>query len=863
MRRDRHRVGQVALLPDPDRRVGRSTGSRDTALLIFPTKALAQDQLRSLRSWLVPELRAVTYDGDTTPDDRTWARKNANVVLTNPEMLHVGHPPVARAVGDVPHAAALRRRRRAAHAARHLRQPRRARAAAPAAAVRALRRRPDVLLHRARRSATRPSSRPRCAACPVDAIDDDGSPRAERVLAVWQRPLLDAHSGARASANVETADAARRASSRRPPDARVHAQPPGRRARRRARHAACLDEAAPTAARTAVAAYRAGYLADERRELEASSPAASSLGVAATERARARHRRRRARRGRAQRLPRHARVDVAAGRARRAHRPPLGRGARRRRRPARPVVRRAPERAARPPARARGREPREPVRAARAGRVRGARAAAHARRRALVRRRPRRRRARPRARRPAEAARRPHVLGRATTAGRRASGCAAARRSSTSSSTRDGRARRHRRRRARVHGRASRRGLPAPGPAVPGRRARHRRPRRGARAGRRRRRVHAARAPRPTSRSSTTTQSRALGVGDRAPRRGRGDAPGRRVPAQADLDQRGHRGVPLDFPPRALTTRACWYTVPLDVARRTRASTPAQRARHRARGRARSDRACCRCSRSATAGTSAACRWRCTRRPASRRSSCTTATPAAPGSPSSRSTPPHAPRRAPTLELVAACPCDDGCPSCVQSPKCGNWNEYLDKERPQSSSRCSEHRACGPAHPHSGRSSTHSGRTSALARPWRCHRGRRTPAGRLRPRLPRRCRRTRTTAAVRRCWTRSLAHRPPPPPDSRRARARRRRRAQRHRQRTRPAPRPIIAPPSRSAPIARTSPITSTASISIDTAPRSRARRDTRLADAPLTARPAWWRSRGGRDRGTAHRPAAGSVTEW
>ena len=65
-------------------------GSRDTALLIFPTKALAQDQLRSLRSWLVPGCRAVTYDGDTPTDDRAWARKNANVVLTNPEMLHVG-----------------------------------------------------------------------------------------------------------------------------------------------------------------------------------------------------------------------------------------------------------------------------------------------------------------------------------------------------------------------------------------------------------------------------------------------------------------------------------------------------------------------------------------------------------------------------------------------------------------------------------------------------------------------------------------------------------------------------------------------------------------------------------------------------
>src|SRR4051794_9481871 len=63
---------------------------RDTALLIFPTKALAQDRLRSLRSWLVPGLRAVTYDGDTASDDRAWARKNANVILTNPEMLHMG-----------------------------------------------------------------------------------------------------------------------------------------------------------------------------------------------------------------------------------------------------------------------------------------------------------------------------------------------------------------------------------------------------------------------------------------------------------------------------------------------------------------------------------------------------------------------------------------------------------------------------------------------------------------------------------------------------------------------------------------------------------------------------------------------------
>src|SRR5436190_23163685 len=61
-----------------------------TALMIFPTKALAQDQLRALGAMDVPGLVAVTYDGDTSPPERTFARKHANVVLTNPDMLHVG-----------------------------------------------------------------------------------------------------------------------------------------------------------------------------------------------------------------------------------------------------------------------------------------------------------------------------------------------------------------------------------------------------------------------------------------------------------------------------------------------------------------------------------------------------------------------------------------------------------------------------------------------------------------------------------------------------------------------------------------------------------------------------------------------------
>ena len=66
------------------------TKGRATSLLLFPTKALAQDQLRSLGSLGIKGLTPVTYDGDTSPDARQWARRHATTVLTNPEMLHTG-----------------------------------------------------------------------------------------------------------------------------------------------------------------------------------------------------------------------------------------------------------------------------------------------------------------------------------------------------------------------------------------------------------------------------------------------------------------------------------------------------------------------------------------------------------------------------------------------------------------------------------------------------------------------------------------------------------------------------------------------------------------------------------------------------
>ncbi len=63
---------------------------KSTAIAIYPTKALAQDQLRGFSAFDHQKLVAATYDGDTDRTQRTWVRKHANILLTNPDMLHVG-----------------------------------------------------------------------------------------------------------------------------------------------------------------------------------------------------------------------------------------------------------------------------------------------------------------------------------------------------------------------------------------------------------------------------------------------------------------------------------------------------------------------------------------------------------------------------------------------------------------------------------------------------------------------------------------------------------------------------------------------------------------------------------------------------
>ena len=426
---------------------------------------------------------------------------------------------------------------------------------------------------------------------------------------------------------------------RRRTDARVQPQPARRRARRRptCRRRARRRRSPRRPCRRVprrLPARASG--ASSRRELSSGQ----LLGRRRHERARARHRRRRPRRRRAQRLPRHARVDVAAGRAGPgATERGVAGGARRRRRPARPVVRAHPRRAVRPPARAAVVNPPNPFvllpqlacaahelpltpdderwfgRRASTTRVRAARA-----------------------RRPAHAC----ATARAVLGGR---GTPA-----PGIGLRSGLVRRVPHRRADDE--------PLVGTVDDGRvfevvhpgaiylhqgrqyrvdRARPRRPRR-----RRRARRRATSTPRPaadtTSRSSATDEQRAGRPARRvAPRRGRGDEPGGRLPAHDSIatHERHRDRATLDLPP----TRARDPGVLVHGRRRACSTAPASsRGRCPARCTPPSTRLIGMlplftiCDRWDVGGVSMA---DAPATPARRRSSSTTATRAAPASPSS------------------------------------------------------------------------------------------------------------------------------------------------------------------------------------------------------------------------------------
>jgi DEAD/DEAH box helicase domain-containing protein len=253
-------------------------GGKDTALLLFPTKALAHDQLRSLRSWLVPGMRAVAYDGDTPTEERASLRRTANVVLTNPEMLHAGILPyhdrwatflmrLRYVVVDELHTLRGIFGSHVAHLLRRLRRVCLHYGAEPAFCF------ASATIGNPATLATE------LCGVPVDAVDDDGSPRGPRAVALLDRPMVDPAQGQRASATAEVGALLAHlvASGLRTiafSPSRRSAELVARQAQRR------LEDRGSLAG--AVAAYRGGYLPEERRQLENALSSGELLGVAAT-----------------------------------------------------------------------------------------------------------------------------------------------------------------------------------------------------------------------------------------------------------------------------------------------------------------------------------------------------------------------------------------------------------------------------------------------------------------------------------------------------------------------------------------------------------------------------------------------------
>ncbi len=258
-------------------------GRGDTVVYLSPTKALAHDQLRSLSGFDVPGLRVTTYDGDSSREERDWARRHANYVLTNPDMVHrtllPGHARWAEFWGSLRFVVVDEchhyRGVFGAHVAQILRRLRRVAAHYGAA--------PTFVLASA--TAANPDvTASRLVGEPVGAVEADGSPRGRTAVALWEPPLtsLVGEHGApvRRSATAETAELVADLVA---DGVRTLAFVRSRRgAETVALHArSLLASAAPELAER-VASYRGGYLPEDRREVERLLKSGELLAVAAT-----------------------------------------------------------------------------------------------------------------------------------------------------------------------------------------------------------------------------------------------------------------------------------------------------------------------------------------------------------------------------------------------------------------------------------------------------------------------------------------------------------------------------------------------------------------------------------------------------
>jgi DEAD/DEAH box helicase domain-containing protein len=245
-------------------------------LYLYPTKALAQDQARSLAAFALPNTRAAIYDGDT-PGDRRWQiRKWANLILTNPDMLHVGVLPHHDRWGDV--LANLRyvvvdeahvyRGVFGSHVANVLRRLRRLAHVYGAE--------PQFLLASA--TIANPGElASRLLGVDATVVSRDAAPRAERTIAFWNPELLDEELGTRASALGEASRLYATLVSR---GLRTIVFAKSRRAAELI-HRFTVDRV-DGAVGERLAPYRAGYTPEQRRAIERRLTSGELLGVSAT-----------------------------------------------------------------------------------------------------------------------------------------------------------------------------------------------------------------------------------------------------------------------------------------------------------------------------------------------------------------------------------------------------------------------------------------------------------------------------------------------------------------------------------------------------------------------------------------------------
>ncbi|HSD23483.1 MAG TPA: Zn-binding domain-containing protein, partial [Solirubrobacterales bacterium] len=228
-----------------------------------------------------PGLREAIYDGDTPREDRPFIRRRANLVLTNPDMLNVGVLPHHKRWGDfianlgwvVVDEAHTYRGVFGSHVANVLRRLRRV--------ARIYGAEPRFVLASA--TIANPGElAERLTGLPFELLDDDGAPRAGREIAIWNPPVIEQRTMTRRSPVSEAADLLVALVSR---GVRTICFMRSRRGIELINRFASmkLGEEGKAGLADRIAPYRAGYTPQQRREIESQLASGELLAVAATD----------------------------------------------------------------------------------------------------------------------------------------------------------------------------------------------------------------------------------------------------------------------------------------------------------------------------------------------------------------------------------------------------------------------------------------------------------------------------------------------------------------------------------------------------------------------------------------------------